>query len=102
MPFYPHSMDIGGQWRPAFWRRGWDSNPRYACTHNGFRDRPDRPLWHLSEAPLIRGRNARGNACYGVDLQGFLRIFRAPWAGPLGPPRSFMPSGILGLTRLYP
>ena len=30
------------------WRRGWDSNPRYACTHNGFRDRPDRPLWHLS------------------------------------------------------
>ncbi len=34
------------------WRRGWDSNPRYACTHNGFRDRPDRPLRHLS----IRGR----------------------------------------------
>jgi hypothetical protein len=32
----------------AIWRRGWDSNPRYACTHNGFRDRPDRPLWHLS------------------------------------------------------
>ena len=30
------------------WRRGWDSNPRYACTHNGFRDRPDRPLWHPS------------------------------------------------------
>ena len=30
------------------WRRGWDSNPRYACTHNGFRDRPNRPLWHLS------------------------------------------------------
>jgi len=20
------------------WRRGWDSNPRYVCTHNGFRD----------------------------------------------------------------
>ena len=31
------------------WRRGWDSNPRYAHTHNGFRDRPDRPLWHLSK-----------------------------------------------------
>ncbi len=30
------------------WRRGWDSNPRYPCGHNGFRDRPDRPLWHLS------------------------------------------------------
>src|SRR6266511_4459385 len=33
--------------REAEWRRGWDSNPRYACTHNGFRDRPNRPLWHL-------------------------------------------------------
>jgi hypothetical protein len=31
------------------WRRGWDSNPRYGCPHNGFRDRPIRPLWHLSE-----------------------------------------------------
>jgi len=30
------------------WRRGWDSNPRYGCPHNGFRDRPNRPLWHLS------------------------------------------------------
>ena len=34
--------------RGSGWRRGWDSNPRYAHTHNGFRDRPDRPLWHLS------------------------------------------------------
>ncbi len=32
----------------APWRRGWDSNPRYACTHNGFRDRRLRPLGHLS------------------------------------------------------
>src|SRR5688572_19304228 len=31
-----------------YWRRGWDSNPRYPCGHNGFRDRPDRPLRHLS------------------------------------------------------
>ena len=30
------------------WRRGWDSNPRYHCWYNGFRDRPDRPLRHLS------------------------------------------------------
>src|SRR5690606_11627165 len=30
------------------WRRGRDSNPRNACTLNGFRDRPDRPLRHLS------------------------------------------------------
>src|SRR5579862_2316173 len=45
------------------WRRGWDSNPRYACTHNGFRDRPDRPLWHLSAvgAALIGGRFPASN-----------------------------------------
>src|SRR5688572_4758433 len=30
------------------WRRGWDSNPRYACAYSGFRDRPVQPLWHLS------------------------------------------------------
>lgn len=30
------------------WRRGWDSNPRYPCGYNGFRDRPVRPLRHLS------------------------------------------------------
>ena len=29
-------------------RRGRDSNPRYTCVHTGFRDRPDRPLRHLS------------------------------------------------------
>ena len=34
--------------RRGRWRRGWDSNPRYHCWHTGFRDRPDRPLWHLS------------------------------------------------------
>tara|TARA_R110002110_G_scaffold137735_2_gene323076 strand:+ start:4081 stop:4365 length:285 start_codon:yes stop_codon:yes gene_type:complete len=30
------------------WRRGRDSNPGYCYQHNGFRDRPIRPLWHLS------------------------------------------------------
>ncbi len=97
--------------REAGWRRGWDSNPRYACTHNGFRDRPDRPLWHLSGAPLIGGRFCRGNSAVGgadiplfspesgvsgVDLGGFLRIFRPPPAGHSGPPCSFVLSGIWG------
>ena len=31
-------------------RRGRDSNPRYPCGHNGFRDRPIQPLSHPSEA----------------------------------------------------
>jgi hypothetical protein len=101
----------------AGWRRGWDSNPRYACTHNGFRDRPDRPLWHLSGAPLIGGRFCRGNSAVGeadlrlfspesglsgVDLGGFLRIFRPPPAGHSGPPRSFVLSGILGMGPANP
>ncbi len=30
------------------WRRERDSNPRYPCEYNGFRDRPIQPLWHLS------------------------------------------------------
>src|SRR2546428_12923380 len=30
------------------WRRGWDSNPRYACAYSGFRDRHVQPLRHLS------------------------------------------------------
>src|SRR5438045_6247950 len=30
------------------WRRGWDSNPRWACTHGGFQDRCLKPLGHLS------------------------------------------------------
>ena len=37
----------GGKW-PTKGRRGRDSNPRYSCPYNGFRDRPDRPLRHLS------------------------------------------------------
>ena len=40
----------------AVWRRGWDSNPRTARTVNGFRDRPIRPLWHLSS---FLGHSAR-------------------------------------------
>jgi hypothetical protein len=28
-------------------REGWDSNPRRSKPRSGFRDRPNRPLWHL-------------------------------------------------------
>ena len=42
------------------WRRGWDSNPRWACTHNGFRDRPDRPLRHLSDGGGLAAGPPRG------------------------------------------
>src|SRR5450756_869438 len=40
--------------RPAHadWRRGRDSNPRWAFTHSGFQDRRNRPLCHLSDRRL--------------------------------------------------
>ena len=34
------------------WRRDRDSNPGYSCEHNGFRDRPVRPLRHLSAVEI--------------------------------------------------
>ena len=38
-----------GIWQSAMsWRRGWDSNPRWALTHSGFRDRCTNPLCDLS------------------------------------------------------
>src|SRR5438876_2605586 len=39
-------------------RRGRDSNPRWGKPHTGFRDRPIRPLWHLSGVRL-QGVQAR-------------------------------------------
>src|SRR5262249_2427199 len=36
------------------WRRERDSNPRCACAHNGFRDRPIQPLSHLSAGENTR------------------------------------------------
>src|SRR4029450_2130550 len=39
-------------------RRGWDSNPRSACTDSGFQDRCDRPLCHPSaEGSRVRARS---------------------------------------------
>ena len=32
----------------GFWRKRWDSNPRWACTHAGFQDRCLKPLGHPS------------------------------------------------------
>ena len=37
-------------------RREWDSNPRCPRGHNGFRDRPIRPLSHPSGREVSRGR----------------------------------------------
>jgi hypothetical protein len=35
-----------------FWRKGWDSNPRYPCRHAGFQDRCLKPLGHPSSSGI--------------------------------------------------
>ncbi len=58
------------------WRRGWDSNPRWASTHGGFQDRCLKPLGHLSAKP---GRAVGwlyrrcGLLCKGRDQSGSMR-----------------------------
>ncbi len=39
----------------TWWRRGWDSNPRYRCQHTCSPGTPNRPLSHLSAAKCRRG-----------------------------------------------
>ena len=55
---YPEGPFKAGIGVPGFvrkWRTGWDSNPRWACTHGGFQDRCLKPLGHLSlPFPLMR------------------------------------------------
>ena len=54
-------LDRGsGEFEKVHWRKGWDSNPRWAFTHGGFQDRCLKPLGHPSNALLLRpGRGAR-------------------------------------------
>ena len=40
----------------VWWRRGWDSNPRYACAHTAFRERHHQPLGHPSVPIITQGR----------------------------------------------
>ncbi len=73
-PSFQHIMRMS-------WRRGWDSNPRYACTHNGFRDRPDRPLWHLSVARAYRDARLGPRNRRGCDPKGTSSKPLSPDAG---------------------
>ncbi len=45
--------------REAGWRKGWDSNPRWAFTHGGFQDRCLKPLGHPS--------NGISRRAFGLD-----------------------------------
>ena len=57
---FPQHTTPGVRGSVPKWRRGWDSNPRYPYGYNGFRDRPDRPLRHLSRRPRLIGATAPG------------------------------------------
>jgi hypothetical protein len=37
-----------------FWRREWDSNPRYSFPHTRFPSVRLKPLGHLSGCPLLK------------------------------------------------
>src|SRR6202000_3577669 len=39
----------------SFWRREWDSNPRYGFPHTRFPSVRLKPLSHLSEGPSLEG-----------------------------------------------
>src|SRR5512135_962352 len=54
-------------WRTLAERRGWDSNPRLACTNYGFQDRPNRPLWHPSRSGRRPSRRRVGSLADFVD-----------------------------------
>src|SRR5258706_12340653 len=49
VPATPRSRTGEAMVSLAGWRRGWDSNPRYAWAYSGFRDRHVQPLPHLSD-----------------------------------------------------
>lgn len=51
------------------WRRGRDSNPRTPCRVNGFRDRRNRPLCHLSASGVVVRRG------FNVSLRGAQPVF---------------------------
>ena len=58
-----------------FWRRGWDSNPRWAFTHSGFRDRCTNPLCDLSKLRDAEKGVARGKYPAPVSASPCLRVF---------------------------
>ena len=68
-------------------RRGRDSNPRWSKPHTGFRDRPIRPLWHLSWTGRPGVADAAGNGILAAllpankDLPGELLcdLASVPW-----------------------
>ncbi len=63
--------------RSTPWRREGDSNPRGACTPNGFQDRRIRPLCHPSRATSLRRSPAtetQDSSCATITTDYYERI----------------------------
>ena len=69
------------------WRRDRDSNPGEAHTPNGFRDRPVRPLRHLSASVVCDGRSSLRVASLQAGTAAD-RAWRAVGSGGSAPSRS--------------
>jgi hypothetical protein len=73
----------------GLWRKGWDSNPRWACTHAGFQDRCLKPLGHpsgLDDGHLADGEAGRK----GPSLSACMTDARA--TSEFEPPRTAAPA----------
>ncbi len=70
------------------WRRGRDSNPRWACTHAAFRVRCIRPLCHLSGSrgrARRRGRHiAKQRRRNKTQIAHFRNVRRGRWTPAAG------------------
>src|SRR2546426_7966465 len=51
---YAVFSDRGERWRTMFWRREWDSNPRYGCPYTRFPSVRLQPLGHPSAPNDVR------------------------------------------------
>ena len=47
-----HDIKKDPRYLKSLQREGRDSNPRWTEAHNGFRDRPIQPLWHLPKCKV--------------------------------------------------
>src|SRR5256714_15380810 len=61
---------IGNRKSTMYWRRGGDSNPRWALTHSGFRDRCTNTLCDLSKAD-VRYQRSEVSMAVACDMISF-------------------------------
>jgi hypothetical protein len=76
-----------------FWRKGWDSNPRYPCRHAGFQDRCLKPLGHPSNPLKLFSYYEKARA---------EKAHLLPFCYPTSPERLFMAARSTSSTAAAP